>query len=216
MREHWISTTRKLNRHYQSGNGSDIILRWEPRQVNADHTLAWGVDTIFNGDFIAAAPGQPGSATYPMPLKMQNASQFEFIPFLTRENGTSGDVYIPYMRITVTTEDAQGNTTNHLLNWYCPSANPTPSGQWIPYTALNQQAFTNLYNNAGMAPLYGEKFSYDSIENRYKLTTRFIIRKSDFTGAVKFVRFSVTAGLMQSERLTSTQKVYLQGEIKKV
>lgn len=192
------------------------MFKWDGFQVNADHTLAWGVDYILNRQFFCAAPGEPGSATYPMPIRMQNAAQFEYIPFLTREGGTSGDVYVPSLRISVTTEDAQGNATIHYLNWYCASAQPSPSGAWIPYTALHQVAYTNLYNNAGLAPLYGEKFNYNATENRYRLTTRFIVRKSDFPGAVRFIDFSVSAGLVQSEALSSTQKVYLKGEIVKV
>ena len=216
MRGHWISNTRKLNRHYQSGKGSDIILKWEPRQVNADHVLAWGVDIALLDDFVASTAGYPGYPTYPMPLKMQNATQFEFIPYLTKEGTTGGGVYLPAMRITVITEDAQGNTTTHNLNWYCPSAQPTPTGAWLPYTALHETRFTNLYNDAGLAPLYGELFDYNATEDRYKLTTRSIIRKSDFPGAVKFRRFAVTAGVIQSTRLPSTQNVYLCGEVKKI
>lgn len=214
MRGHWISTTRKLNRHYQSGGS--ILYTWNASQVNADHTIAWGVDELLQGMFITAAPPYAGSAAHPMPAGMQNAAAFEFIPIIRRENGNTGDIFLPYIRITVITEDAQGNATTTLFNWYCPNAQPSPSGQWIPYTPLTEEAFTNLYNNAGLAPLYGEKFVYNSVQGIYTPTTQFIIRKSAIQNAARFVSFDVSAGLIQSERLTSSELVYLSGEIRKV
>ena len=118
-------------------------------------------------------------------------------------------------RLHIGTEDAQGNVTDNILNWYCPSAQPSPSGQWIPYTALHQTAFTNLYNNSGLAPLYGERFNYNATEDRYRLTTQFVINLSSFQGAVKFSYFLLsTGGFIQSEALNSTQKVYWGAELK--
>lgn len=153
MRGHWISNTRKLNRHYQSGKGGEKVTPWYDFILPITHAgLYWGID---NSD----------SYNFPLPAWVQNARRIALEINIDRDPASTGTLYLCYLYITVILYNAQGAQETFRVNYWCQydSYAPTPSS----YIQLDDTSFNNLYGNSNR----GEPFILDSTTGLYKLRT---------------------------------------------
>lgn len=150
MRGHWISNTRKLNRHYQSGNGEKVT-PWDDFILPIDHAgLYWGVD-------------HSDAVNFSLPLWAQHANKLELDIAIEENSVGSSILYLCYLYITVILYDIDGNQETFYVRYWCPwdSYAPTPSS----YTLLDYSSFLNCYGNSNN----GEPFVLDSVTGLYRL-----------------------------------------------
>lgn len=158
MRGHWISTTRKLNRHYQSGTPGTVATAWSNFNLPIDHAgLTWGVDHNDSRMFAS------------LPTWFTNCRRFEVELELEATNLGSALLYLCYAGIEFSLYDA--NSQAQLYTYYYWS----PYSQYVPTptlrTNLAYTTFTDIWGN----PTTGEQFVYDPISGKYKLTTHLVI-----------------------------------------
>ena len=153
MRGHWISNTRKFNRHYQSGKGGEKVTPWYDFILPITHAdLYWGVNSS-------------DSYNFPLPTWVQNARRIALEINIDRDPASTGILYLCYLYITVILYNAQGSQEIFRVNYWCQydSYVPTPSS----YIQLDDTSFNNVYGN----PYRGEPFILDSTTGLYKLRT---------------------------------------------
>lgn len=197
MRGHWISTTRKLNRHYQSG-GKPPVISIPDYNLFTVTSITYGIDDILN-EVIAGPPT--------IPARLANAEKFEYKIYAKFNNGT-GNLYILYMRLLMTFEDAEGVETSKEFAWCGPNWE-----FWTPREPLaGLTQFTNLYGNTDT----GDKFILDTDTGLLTPTTRFIIDKSDLGVTGQKLKKVTQIGLFMSDRLTSPTTATLTNRVLKI
>lgn len=166
MRGHWLSGTRKLNRHYQSGGKKKPLAEWESLDiVESGFPYDYWVVT----DDIGISYG--GGGDYPMPAGLKTVQKFKIIHEIEVVQPCSVQSPLFYVEwVTTRARNSTGVQNQIIKQWWCQNNPYAPAGS-LP---LVQSVVTDPYGGTS----YGEIMNYNPQTGRYEMQTVIEIDKN--------------------------------------